>query len=355
MRSKSRKIAGAFLPAALSSLTVAAVYAATAPQISPGNSFVAGSRELPPLELVQQIPVPDVAGRIDHMSANAKARLLVFAELGNHTVGIANTFDDRVVRTLKGLNEPQGVLYVPGFEKIFVANAGNRTVNIFDAKTYALRKAIELGEDPDNVRWDEAAHRVYVGYGEDGTGAIAAFDAATETHVGKDLKTAGGHPESFQLEKKGTRIFVNVPSDDSTVQVLDRKDGKLIKWSLNGAKANFPMALDEENHRLFIGTRRPPLLIVLDTDTGKEVARLPAVGLTDDLFYDAERKRIYFIGGEGLIRVYQQDGPNRYQIKADIPTAVGVRTGILSGTNLFVGVPAIGSQPAQIWTYAIPD
>src|SRR5438105_12027614 len=96
--------------------------------------------------------------------------------------------------------------------------------------------------------------------------------------------------------------------------------GALTKWGLNGAKANFPMALDEDNHRLFVVTRRPPLLIVLDTDTGKEIARLPSVAASDDLYYDAVRKRIYAIGGEGFVRVYQQNGANRYQIRADIPT-----------------------------------
>jgi DNA-binding beta-propeller fold protein YncE len=319
------------------------------------SGSVAPSRELPPLQLTAEIPVPDVLGRIDHFTVNGKARQLIFSALGNNTVEIVNVFEGRIVQRLRGLKEPQGALYVPGFDKIFVANAGNRTVSVFDGKTFALRKTIELGEDPDNVRWDEASKRVFVGYGEDGTGAIAMIDPATESRVGTDLKTGGGHPESFQLEKKGTRIFANVPDDADSVEVIDRKDGKLTKWSLNGAKANFPMALDEDNHRLFVITRRPPLLIVLDTDTGKEVARLPSVAASDDLYYDAERKRVYAIGGEGFVRVYQQNGPNRYQIKADIPTAVGVRTGFFIGNTLYVGVPATGSQPAQLWTYSIPD
>ncbi len=331
--------------------TALSMHAGAAPQAL----STPAARELPPLELVQRIPVPDVSGRIDHFTVFPKARLLIFSALGNNTVEIANTFEDKVVQRLKGLNEPQGALYVPGFDKIFVANAGNRTVSIFDAKTFALRKTIELGEDPDNLRWDEASKRVFVGYGEDGTGAIATIDPATETHVGKDLNTAGGHPESFQLEKKGSRIFINVPSDGDSVEVIDRKDGKLTKWSLGGAKANFHMALDEDNHRLFVVTRRPPFLIVLDTQTGKEVARLPAVGASDDVYFDAERKRIYAIGGEGFIRVFQQNDPGHYQIKADIPTAVGVRTGLLVGNTLYAGVPAAGSEPAQLWAYAIPD
>jgi hypothetical protein len=310
------------------------------------------SRELPPLQLIQRIPAPGVSGRIDHFTAYPEGRLLIFSALGNNTVEIVNTFQGRVVHSLKGLDEPQGVLYVPGFDKIFVANAGNGSVNVFDGKTYALRKSIAVGEDPDNIRWDEASKRVFVGM----KGAIAMIDPATEAHVGKDLKITN-KAESFQLERKGSRIFVNVPTDGSVVEAIDRKTGELLTtWGLNGAKQNVPMAFDEDNHRLFIVTRRPPLLVVLDTETGKEVARVaPMVGACDDVYFDAERKRIYAIGGEGFISVFQQNDPDHYGLIANIPTVVGARTGVFFGTNLYVGIPAAGLEPAQIWHYAVPE
>src|SRR5712671_4917122 len=311
------------------------------------------ARELAPLQLIQKIPVPGVAGRIDHFTAFPKRRLLIFAALGNNSMEIVNTFQAKVVQSVKGLNEPQGVLYVPGLDKIFVANAGTGTVKVYDGKTYALRKSIDLGaeSDTDNLRWDEDSKRVFVGI----VGGIAMIDAATEAHVGKDLKGSGGHSESFQLEKKGSRIFVNVPEDGSVVNVIDRKTGELTKWGLNGVKANYPMALDEDDHRLFVVTRRPPLLVVLDTDTGKEVARVPVGGSCDDVYFDAERKRIYALGGEGFISAVQQNDPNRYSLIANIPTTVGVRTGVFFGTSLYVGVPAAGLEPAQIWNYAVSE
>lgn len=214
----------------------------------------APTRELAPLQLIQRIPVP-VTGRIDHFTAFPKRRLLIFAALGNNSMEIVNTFQAKVVQSVKGLNEPQGVLYVPGLDKIFVANAGSGVVKVYDGKTYALRKSIALGEesDTDNLRWDEDSKRVFVGI----VGGIAMIDAATEARVGKDLMGSGGHSESFQLEKKGSRIFVNVPDDGSVVNVIDRKSGELTKWGLNGVKANYPMALDEDDHRLFVVTRRP--------------------------------------------------------------------------------------------------
>jgi DNA-binding beta-propeller fold protein YncE len=313
----------------------------------------APTRELAPLQLIQKIPVPGVAGRIDHFTAFPKRRLLIFAALGNNSMEIVNTFQGKVVQSVKGLDEPQGVLYVPGLDKIFVANAGNGVVKVYDGKTYALRKTIALGEesDTDNLRWDETSKRVFVGI----RGGIAMIDAVTEAHVGTDLKGSGGHSESFQLEQKGSRVFVNVPEDGNVVNVIDRKTGELTKWGLNGVKANYPMALDEDNHRLFVVTRRPPFVMVLDTDTGKEVARVPVGGSCDDVYYDAERKRIYALGGEGFISVVQQNDPDHYTLSANIPSAVGVRTGIFFGTSLYVGVPASGLEPAQIWNYAVPE
>jgi len=316
------------------------------------DTATATRHELAPLQLIQRIPVPGVTGRIDHFTAYPKRRLLIFAALGNNSLEIVNTFEGKVVQSIKGLDEPQGVVYVPEFDKIFVANAGNGTVNVYDGKTYALRKSIALGEesDTDNLRWDEGSKRVFVGI----VGGIAMIDAATEAHVESDLKGSGGHSESFQLEKKGSRIFVNVP-DDSSVNVIDRKTGGLTKWELNGARANYPMALDEDDHRLFVITRRPPLLVVLDTDTGKEVARVPVGGSCDDVYFDAERKRIYALAGEGFISVIQQNDPNHYALSANIPTTVGVRTGVFFGTSLYAGVPAAGLEPAQIWNYAVPE
>src|SRR6266567_9462256 len=320
---------------------------------SPVGAQGGDQSELAPLQLDQRIPVPGVSGRIDHFTAYPKRRLLIFAALGNNTVEVINTFEGKVIQTIKGLNEPQGVLFVPEVNKLFVANAATGTVNVYDGKTWALRKSILIGEeaDTDNLRYDEATKRVYVGI----VGGIAMIDAATEMHVGKDLKGSGGHSESYQLEKKGSRVFINVPDDDNVVNVIDRKTGELTKWSLDGIKGNYPMALDEDDHRLFVVTRRPPLVVVLDTDTGKQLATVPIGGSADDVYFDAERKRIYALGGEGYISAIQQNDPDHYKLISNIPTAVGVRTGIFFGTSLYVGVPSAGLEPAQVWNFGVPE
>jgi DNA-binding beta-propeller fold protein YncE len=339
-----------FKPHGMLGVIIAALSVSLTPGISQQASQ-APAREGPTLILAARVPLAGVQGRLDHFTFDPKRRLTIFSGLGNNTIEVVNNFEGKHVKTIMGLSEPQGPLYVPGLDKLFVANAGNGVVEVYDANTWNLRKSISLGNDSDadNVRYDEATKQVFVGT----VGGIAVIDAVAEAHVA-DLKGSGGHTESFQLEKNGSRIFANVPADDSVVNVIDRKTGMLAKWSLNGAKANYPMILDESNHRLFIVTRSPPLVVVLDTDTGKEVARVRVKAASDDAYFDAARKRIYVICGEGYISVIQQNGADRYALVENIPTVAGARTGGLLGGNLYVGVPAgatAATDPAQIWVY----
>lgn len=312
-------------------------------------------REILPLQLEEQIPVPNVAGRLDHFTADVKRKRLFVSALGNNTVEVIDTFAGRVIRSIKGLSQPQGPLYVPGFDKLYVANAENGKMNVYDGATYTLKKTIDFGADPDNVRYDAASKKIFVGFGEE-DGGIAMVDPATDERVGQVYKTEG-HPESFQVEASGGHIFANVPDAGMVVESIDRKTGAVTKWPLKGLKGNYAMALNEEDHRLFTVTRKTPMLVVLDTQTGNEVARLRAAGECDDVYFDAARKRIYVLGGEGIITVIQQKDPDHYELVANVPSGIGIRTGFFYSKRdrLYVGVPAKGNEPAQVWTYEAED
>jgi hypothetical protein len=313
------------------------------------------TREFLPLQLEEQIPVPGVAGRLDHFSADAKRRRLFVSALGNNTLEVIDVFAGRVIHSIKGLAQPQGPLYVPGVDKLYVANAEDGKVRVYDGATYTLRKTIDFGKDPDNMRYDEASKTVFVGFGED-DGGIAMIDPKTDERTGQVYKTEG-HPESFQVEASGGHIFVNVPDAGYVVESIDRKTGAVTKWPLKGLKGNYAMALNEVDHRLFTITRKTPMMVVLNTETGTEVARLRAAGECDDVFFDASRKRIYVIGAEGFISVFQQNDPDHYELIANVPSGIGIRTGFFftRRDRFYVGVPAKGSEPAQVWTYEAED
>ncbi len=346
-----KKVSAVSLAALFASLGIAAsFFAQESPKATAPVKPLA--RETSSLQLQQEIPVPNVMGRLDHMSADPKRRLLFVSALGNSSAEVIDTFAGRVVHEItEGLSQPQGILYVPGFNKIVIANAASGKVNIYDGTNYEFRKSLDFSPDPDNLRWDAASKLVVVGYGED-DGGIAFIDPQKEEQVGKVLKT-GGHPESFQVEQNGDHIFVNCPDAGNIVESIDRKSGEVTKWPLKGLRGNFPMALDEKDHRLFTVTRKPPMLVVLDTQSGKEVARLRTSGDSDDLFFDASRNRIYVAGGQASISVYDMHDPDHYSFLERVPTTIGARTAFFFASRdlLYLGVPAKEGQPAQIWAF----
>ncbi len=163
------------------------------------------------------------------------------------------------------------------------------------------------------------------------------------------------HPEAFELEKRRKRIFVNVPNARH-IAVIDRDKGEVVAtWKTGDATANFPMALDETNHRLFIGCRSPSKLVVLNTASGDLIASIGISSDTDDIFYDSKRHRIYAICGAGKIDIIEQIDPNTYSAPTNIDTADGARTGLFVSERdtLFVAVPHRGSQNAEIRAYRV--
>jgi DNA-binding beta-propeller fold protein YncE len=303
-----------------------------------------------PLSLVQSIALPQVEGRIDHLAFDAVSNRLFVAALGNNSVEVLDLKAGTHLKRLPGFREPQGIAALADARMIAVANGQGEGLQLLNADDLRLGQAIRLGDDSDNVRYDATARRLYVGYG---AGAIAAVNPADARMLG--TAKLPGHPESFQLERSGARLFVNVPTA-SLVAVIERNTMKVIaSWPVTGAKSNYPMALDETGHRLFVGCRNPAKVLVFDTATGKETSAFEIVGDTDDLFYDPARKRLYVSGGEGYIDAFQIDDASRATRMAHVATAAGARTSLFvpDQNRLFLAVPHRGNQQAEIRIYQV--
>ena len=303
------------------------------------------------LRQVQTIRLPGVEGRIDHLAVDLTDQRLFVAALENNTLEVVDLKTGKQIDEIDGLQEPQGLAYLPASHELIVTNGGGGTADIYDARSLERLLQVDLGSDPDNVRYDPATDRAYVGYGEGSRAALAVLDLKTGTKVA-DVQLSG-HPESFQLEKNGNRIFVNVP-DSGQVEVVDREQGSVVTtWPIKDASENFPMALDEADHRLFAGTRSPSKLLVLDTETGKTLASLDSPGDADDIFYDAKAKRIYVSGGDGAIGVFDQKDADHYEQLGAVSTAEGARTSLfVPGTRrLYLAVPDYGTQQAEVRVY----
>jgi DNA-binding beta-propeller fold protein YncE len=312
--------------------------------------IMAAHAEEKAFKLKQTIPLPGVEGRIDHLALDPSGERLFVCALGNNTVEVLDLRKGERIHSITGLGAPQGIAYIPQLDRLFVANDKGGILKIYNGKSFQSVGELNFQDDADNVRYDDATKKIYVGFGSGGIGIINTPDGK---QIGSIKLSA--HPEAFELEKNGKRLFVNVPNARQ-VAVIDREKGEVIaKWKTDLAFGNFPMALDETNHRLFIGCRIPSKLVVLNTESGEVVAKIDISGDPDDVFCDSKRHRIYAICGAGKIDIIEQTDPNSYTASTEVDTAEGARTGLFVSERdtLFVAVPHRGSQKAEIRAYRV--
>lgn len=294
------------------------------------------------LHLEAKIPLSGVSGRMDHLAYDAAGHRVFAAALGNNSVEVVDLGAGSRVHSITGLHEPQGVLFVPSAGRLVVANGGDGACVFYDGRSYAELGRVALGDDADNVRFDGS--RVYVGYGG---GGIAMIDPASMQKVGElPLK---GHPESFHLGDSG-RVLINVP-DEGRIVAADLSTGRVsASWQNRGASANFPMALDLQGARLFVGYRHSAQVKVMDIRTGTLLASFPCVGDADDLFYDTRSGLLFVSGGEGYVDVFRSN-----VLINHIATRKGARTCLWlpEERKLILAVPARGGEEAALWVYGM--
>ncbi|MEO6781229.1 MAG: YncE family protein [Bradyrhizobium sp.] len=312
-----------------------------------GSPTVAQPAETAPLQLEAKISLGNVHGRIDHMAVDLKRQRLFVAELGNDSVGVVDLANRKLLQTIAGLKEPQGVGYEPSTDMLYIANAGDGSVRLLEGNEYKSAGQIELGSDADNVRVDTAANRIFVGYG---SGALAVIDPTTRSKVG-DIPVKA-HPEGFQIDHDAGQIFVNVP-DAHGIAVADRASQKQTgKWPIPDHGANFPMALDPVRRQVLVIFRAPAELGVFSMTGGKLITAADTCGDADDLFIDGKRGRVYVSCGAGFVDVLEAKGMT-YRRAARIPTVSGARTSLFVPEidRLLVAVRTSAAELAAIWVF----
>jgi len=311
---------------------------------------VSATHATEPLALETKIALGNVADRIDHLAIDLPRQRLFVAELGNNSVGIVDLTDRKLIRTISGLKQPQSVGYHQPTDTLYVANAGDGSVRMFSGPDYSAAGQIDLGDDADNVRIDGTANRIIVGYGN---GALAVIDPKTRSKI-VDIPLKA-HPEGFQLDTKSHQIFVNVP-DVRAILVIDILKGQQKEsWPTTDARGNFPMAIDETASQVVTVFRSPAKLRAYSMQTGKVVNELDICGDSDDVFFDAKRKRLYVSCGEGFIDVI--DVSSAYKRVKRIPTAPGARTSLFVPEldRLFLAVRASRGEAAAVWVYGLAE
>jgi YVTN family beta-propeller protein len=307
---------------------------------------------------VQTIPMPNVKGRIDHMDVDAKGKRLFVAGLENGSLEVVDLQAGKWLKSIPGFKKTQGVAYIRSLNKVFVASGDDGMLRVFRGDTLDLLDAIKLDLGPNRVVFDPHAALLYVGYGGKDAGKdygeVGVIDAKTDKHIA-DIKVEA-HPSELLLDQSGKTLFVFV-SIASKVQVVDTTKREVVSTWPVSSQRNGDGAFDEKTHRLFIGTRTPPQMVVMDSQTGKEVASLPTVDGMDGVYFDAAHKRVYVSGGRdqgvGYVFAYQQKDADHYETIAKIPTRPGAGTSFWSPElqRYYVAAPANDNEPAAILVF----
>ena len=328
------------------------------------------------LELKSRIPMANVNGRIDHVGVDLMGQRLFVAAFDNRTLEVIDAQAGKRAHTIPNLNHPQQTYFDVPTNHLFVSSSGDGTVKVFDGSTFALLATTQLASDADNMRLDARSRHLIVAYGGEKflNGRVARGAGLTDGALAildTDGKKLGqiptdGHPESLAVEKSGARVFTNVP-DKKEIVVGDLATyGVLAHWAVPGCE-NYPMALDEEHHRVFVMCRASATLLALDSDSGKQVASMPLTprASSDDMFFDAGKGRIYVLArivrkddpripGPGVIEVFQQKDPDHYERIESVESGFAAQTGLFvpEWNKLFVATRRQpGGADSQILVY----
>jgi DNA-binding beta-propeller fold protein YncE len=320
---------------------------------------VASAESGPALKLVQTIPLPDIDGRIDHFAIDLKGRRAFLAALAKNTIEVVDLRAGHVKHTLPGFAKPQGVLFVPKFNKLIVASGADGSVKTLDGTTLAVIHAASVSLGADAIGYDPRSKEIYVGSGGGDAskeeGDLTVFNVASGAQVA--ALTTDAHAGGSVVEGHGERVFVLVP-EKAEVVVLDRKTrAQVAKWTIPGIQKDVAIALDEKSHRLFLGVRTPASIVVLDSNSGAVVVSIPTVATLDGLSFDSATRRIYTSGGEGFVDVTQQIDADHYERIARIPTGPIARTSVFVPElhRLYVAVPRDKERGAELRVFeAVP-
>ena len=317
------------------------------------------AQEKAPLKLVETIPLPALKdGDFDHFAPDVDGHRLFLTAEENGKVQVLDTNTNKLIHTIEDVKAPHAILYLQDLKKLFIVEGDASAVRVYDSDSYQAVGEIKMSIDADSIAYDPATNYLYVVNGGREAHTPYSLISVIDTNNSKrlrDIKINSNHVEAIVLEKSGPRTFCNITGQNA-VGVLDRNESALAAtWRLPpGDTQNVAMALDEANHRLFVVTRKPGKLIVLNSENGKVIADLPAVGLVDDLSYDAKQKRLYLAGDQSL-DVFDPKDPDHYVLLARIPGSFRAKTGILVPelNRYYLAVPHHENKDAEVRVYEI--
>lgn len=313
------------------------------------------------LMLKNRVSLDSYTGDFDHFGVDLAGNRLFLAAEDHGTLEVFNLKTGAHEKTIKGpIETPHSIFYIPAQHKLLVTDTGKGMTKILDSRTFKAMGNIPLTVGADSIGYDAPRNRLYIVTGGKDVDMQTCYLEEIDPNTGKaygKLKFDSNHTEAMAVEQHGDRIFINV-TDKNYLAVVDKKTMTVTaQWTIKEARQNAPIAMDEATHRLFVVTRDPGMVVVLNADTGATVATFPAPGHADEAVWDAGNKRLYVPGGEGYIGVYQQQDADHYVEMPHVASGAGAKTEVLVPQlkTLYVAESAGDATGGAVLKYDVID
>ncbi len=307
----------------------------------------------PALVLQGRTELPGYSGDFDHLAVDLSGKRLFLAAEDHGTLEVFDLDSGRHLRTVAGFETPHSIFLLPSVHRILVTD-GSESIKLLDDRTLAVAGQIKLHPGADSIGYDAGSGHLYVVTGGKDVKLqqswLEEIDPVAAKKLG-EIQFDAAHVEAMAVEQSGPRLYINV-TDKNELAVVDKPTRKVVAhWSVHGAQQNALVQLDEATHRLFVVTRKPGKLLVLDANSGASLASFDAPARVDGEVFDQANRRVYAAGGEGYVGVYAEKDADHFAELARVPSAVGAKTALLVPElhRLYVAVsPGEGKTGGEI-------
>jgi YVTN family beta-propeller protein len=255
-------------------------------------------------------------------------------------VQVVDESNGTVLGTITGLMGVHGIAAAADLSKGFISSGRDSSVTIFDLKTFSvIDKISTTGRNPDAIQYDPFTRRVFTFNG--GSSNSTVIDASTNAVIG--TIPLDGKPEFSAADGKG-KIYVNI-EDKNTLNVINSTSMKVEQtWSVSPGEEPSGLALDNDNHRLFIVCSNK-LMVIMDAENGKVITTLPIGDRVDGVGFDSVKKRAYSANGDGTLTVVQEADKNTFKVVENVGTQKGARTTAVDSKTHHIFLPTAEFDP----------
>jgi DNA-binding beta-propeller fold protein YncE len=296
----------------------------------------------------------------DHLAVDLAEHRLFATPQAAKSVDVLDLQTGKVLKSISGFGNPHSVFYAADLHRLFVADGGDGSLKIFDSKDYHLIKRIALLPDADGIAYDKRTKYLYVNNGGEGAGKDYSLISVVDTvslEVKGEIRLDADKLEATQIDPDAPRMFANLPGKNQ-IAVIDLNSRKIVStWSVAPGRSNMALAYDPVLHRLYVGCRDTEVrgqIVVLDATNGKRITSLPIGGWTDQIEWDAARKRLYTSCGTGQVFTYQLESNRKYRELPTVDTAILAKTSLFvpSLDRLYVSAPHLAEFDARVMIFA---